>query len=179
MILPNSYMGADKPALSKLKFAHVATTTEPNMFTSRKSLLLAFAFSAAVATPALAQQNLGRYSTDPDFTVWNEVKRDHAIQYGHQDVMMPQANRPQMKVASYHSQSLGGASRDQRDPDSAVADEVKREHARTFGHQDVMLPRTNAGAPGIAAPSRRRAEAAPTDPDPAIRSYLLRDVYIR
>jgi hypothetical protein len=149
------------------------------MFTSRKSLLLAFAFTAAVAAPALAQQNLGRYSTDPDLTVWNEVKRDHANQFGHQDVMMAQANRPQTKVASYHSRTLGGASRDQRDPDSAVADEVKRDHARTYGHQDVMLPRTKSAAPGVAAPFGRTTEAAPTDPDPAIRSYLRRDIYIR
>ena len=149
------------------------------MFTPRKSLLLAFAFTAAVAAPALAQQNLGRYSTDPDLTVWNEVKRDHAGQFGHQDVMMPQANRSQMKVASYHTRSLGGASRDQSDPDIAVANEVKRDHALTYGHQDVMLPRMKSPPSGFAAPFGRNTQAAPTDPDPSIRSYLRRDIYIR
>jgi hypothetical protein len=59
------------------------------------------------------------------------------------------------------------------DPDALVRAEVQRDHARTYGHPNVVLPRSSVAMPDDAAFTDSVHYA--TDPDPSIRDEIKRD----
>lgn len=113
------------------------------MLTSPKSVLLAFAFTAALAAPALAQSRSTQYATDPDPAVHSQLNKEHQA-LSHTDAVLP---RTKLAKGQKLPRERGPAYA--TDPDPRIWGYLGREHL-DLNHPNAVMPRTSAPqyAPG-------------------------------
>ena len=138
------------------------------MSISRTGIFVALALTAAGAASASAQS--GRYATDPNPFIYNQLGYEHRS-LSHSDAVLPRTSSRVVAARAATNSGYAYAT----DPNPFIYNQLGYEH-RSLSHSDAVLPRSSRAQ--IVATSR--ASAAPVfsgrwDPDPRIRSQLARE----